>query len=257
MSAWKVQAARITVFPLLASGAVPRSALELYKAVWGKEPDSFQNQNPVGSPFPNSVAQGLTGKITRLCQTQPIRADFTFGPAGGPLNVAAVPVIEDTDLLSIEMKGLVGAVEGAFQQTALNRVAVYIQCGQEAADITSANQIISGSLWANQKVTLTDEEDFVLQINRKRLDSLDPSLKLNFITKWSVERLQMLMFSNAQMAAGGPTVTEIIMPTVTLDNSNMPLQKPLAAKETERVLSELLQGMAAQLKQCNISIKGF
>jgi hypothetical protein len=188
MSAWKVQAARITVFPLLASGTPPKSALDLYKAVWGKDPDSFQNQPPGGSPFPNSVAQGAAGKLSRVCQIQPIRVDFTFGPAM-LLEGSALPSIEDTSFLKNEMTGLVGSIDNAFQQMPSNRVAVYLQLGREANDYEAGNKAILETMWKHQKVSLKNEEDFLLQINSTRQSISDPSLKLNFITKWSVERI--------------------------------------------------------------------
>jgi hypothetical protein len=262
MNAWKVQAARITVFPLLASGSPPKSALDLYKSVWGKDPDSFQNQVLSGSPFPNSIAQGVVGKLSRSCQSQLIRADFTFGPAAATVG-SALPSVEDTDFLSTEMMGLIGSIDNAFQQTPLNRVASYMQLGQEASDYRQANQIVSGAMWQHQKVSLNDEEDFVLQINRTDSDATDRSIKLNFITKWSVERVQVMTFFTQMSPDGGPgvanapTVIEKIIPTIALDNSNMPLQKPFDQNETGRVLSELFRGVSAQLKECNISIKGF
>jgi hypothetical protein len=169
----------------------------------------------------------------------------------------ALPVIKDTDLLKAELTGLIASIGSAFQQTPLNRVAAYLQLGQEASDFQQANQILSEGMWQHLKVPLKDEEDFVMQINRTRADA---SIKLNFITKWSVERVQVLTF---EMSPGGqgpvntPRVVEKIIPTISLDNSNVPLQKPLDQNETGRVLSQVFEGMTAQLKECRVSLKGF
>jgi hypothetical protein len=258
MNAWKVQAARIIVFPLLASGSPPRSALDLYKSVWGKDPDSFQNQVPSNSPFPNSIAQGIEGTLSRSCQAQLIRTDFTFG--GAPTIGSVLPSLDDTESLKTQITGLIGSISDAFQQTPLNRVASYLQLGQDASDYRQANQIISGAMWQHKKISLEDEEDFVLQINRPRPDATDPSIKLNFLTKWSVERLQMMEFLSSvggQNLSSAPIVTDKIFPIIALDNSNMPLKKPFDHNEIGRVLLELFREMSAQLKECNVSIKGF
>jgi hypothetical protein len=258
MSAWRVQAARVTVFPLLASGTAPRSALDLYKAVWGKEPDNFQSQS---APIPTSQAQGVVGTIGRICQSQPIRADFTFMPTTGA-DATVLPLIEDTELLSTEMAALIGSISKAFQKAPLNRVAAFLQVGQETTNYSDANKALSGAMWEDKKVSLSDEEEFLLQINPTRSDSKDPTLKLNFITKWAVERVQLMTFFN-QVSAGNPgmanapVVIEKIVPSIALDNSNMPLQKPFADSEITRVLLELFREMPSQLKRCNISIKGF
>jgi len=257
---WPVQAARITIFPLLASGSSPKSALDLYKAIWGKDPDSFQGPMAGSNPFPGSVAQGAEGNLNRVCQTQPIRTDLTFGPAArtfGP----DLATIEDTVVLHAEMKKVFGTIDVAFQGTPLNRVAVYLQLGREAANIPEANKILSSTVWQGKQVALTNEEDFILQFNCPRPDARDPTTKLNFITKWSVERLQMLTFLAGVPAAVGATntslVVEKIVPTVAFDNSNMPLQKPFDPGETTRILSELFAEVAVQLKACNMAVEGF
>jgi hypothetical protein len=254
MSAWKVQAARITLFPLVGSGSVPKSALDLYKAVWGKEPDSYQSQpSAPGFPFPTSVAQGVAGTFTRSCQTQPLRADFTFLPIATN-NPSVLPSIEDTELLVNEIRAFIGGdVEATFQQSAINRVAVFLQLGQESSDYAQANEIISRTIWDGLKVTLSDEEDFLLQINRKQPDTAQASSKLNFITKWSVERLQIMTFTSS-----APLVMEKIMPAITFDNSsNVALQKPFATGEIKPMLSQLFDSLPTQIKQCRISIEGF
>lgn len=251
MSAWTIHAARATLFPALASGAAPRSAFDVFKSIWGEEPAGFQTQPPSGSPFPNSLAQGAAGPISRLCQVQPVRVDLTFTPSG-MIDANTVASIGDTELVSAEMNRVIDAVDEAFKETPLNRAALFLQMGQEAPDFPRANEVLSAAMWENKKAVLGDEEDFILQLNRPRLDGADASLKLNYITRWSVERLNLMTFLGA-----APIFVEKIMPTIVLDNSNMPLQKPFAVGQAKKVLSELFKEMPSQLKQCNISFKGF
>lgn len=259
MSIWKIQAARITLFPLLGTGSVPKSALELYKAVWGKDPDSFQSQPMAGAPFPVSVAQGVEGAVSRLCQTQPVRVDFGFNPTASTSDIAT---FVDTHQLHAEMRRVIGSVENALHQMPVNRVAVYLQIGQETGDYSAANKLICQTFWEDRKFALTDEEDFVFQLNRPEKDSADPALKLNFITKWSVERVQILTFIGqaggvGSGIAGTPIVSEKFMPTIALDNSNVPAQRPLTNDEVQRVLSSLFGRIPSQLNQCRISVEGF
>jgi hypothetical protein len=256
MSAWDVHIARITVFPLLGSGSSPKSALELYKTIWGKDPDSYQGPAVGGGPFPASVAQGVEGRLIQNCQTQPTRTDLTFGPHVRALTTSLAG-IEDTTVLGPAMAKVFAAVEAAFQGTPINRVAAYMQLGREAGDYREANQLLSATMWANKQVSLADEEDFVLQFNVPRPDT-SGSIKLNYITKWSVERVQVLTF---QMPVGGtataPLIANKIVSIVAFDNSNLALQKPFDRGQAERVLSELFAETAAQLKACSIFLKGF
>jgi hypothetical protein len=233
----------------------------LYKAIWGKDPDSYQGA--AGNPFAVSAAQGAEGAFTRICQSQTIRTDLTFGPGVQALQ-SGLARIEDTAGLHAEMTRVLAVFESAFQGTPLSRVAVYLQLGQEAPDIREANKALLPAIWQTNQIALTDEEDFILQFNRPRLDPSDPTIKLNFITKWSVERLQVLTFLG-QSPPGGvgvaapsvPVVSEKVVPTVAFDNSNVPLQRPFNPDEAARVLSELFAEFAFQLKVCNITIRGF
>jgi hypothetical protein len=258
---WPVQAARITLFPLLASGPSPRSALDLYRAIWGKDPDSFQgSQGGVGNPFPASMAQGVEGGIARICQSQPIRTDLTFGPVGTAFGADLV-TIADTSNLHTQMRKVFDVVDSAFQGTPISRAAVYLQIGQEAPDFREANRRLASAAWRGRQLELGDEEDFILQFNRPRQDTSDTTVKLNFITKWSVERVQLLTFLSQFPAAAGtsqaPLVVEKIVPTIAFDNSNVALQKPFDPGAVPRMLSTLFNEFALQLKACNIALKGF
>ena len=209
-----------------------------------------------------ATAQGVTGHFSRVCQSQPIRTDLTFGP-GGQTFQPGLAGIEDTVGLRAEMMKVFGVIDSAFQGTPLSRVAVYLQLGQEAPDIPEANKTISAAIWQTKQIALDHEEDFILQLNRPRPDASD-TMKLHFITKWSVERVQVLTFAGqfpvgatSGIASNVPVVSDKIVPTVAFDNSNAPLQRPFNPGEAGKVLSELFAEFAPQLKACNIALSGF
>lgn len=262
MSAWKVHAARITLFPLLGAGSIPKSALELYKAVWAKDPDSFQSQPAAGAPFPVSVAQGTNGAITRICQTQPVRVDLSFAPVAKPSGEVEIAYFEHAPNLRTEMTTAIGSLEKALDELPVNRVAVYFQIGQETDGYRSANKLVAGTLWEGHQVPLAEDEDFILQLNPALATSYDGmQVRCNYITKWAVERVQVFTFmgqaAGAQSISGMPMFKELIIPSVSFDNSNVPLQRALTTDEARQMLTDFLGRVSEQLKQCKISIEGF
>jgi hypothetical protein len=265
MGNWQAQIGRITLFPLLGQVRFPLSALDLYKAVAGKDPDNFQNQQPPLNPFPNSVAQGVMHGLAFSCQVQPVRVDLTFsaGPAPTPFS-DGLPAISNSLSLRTAMDSAIRSIEKAVKATKLHRLATYLQIGREVTTSTEGNQIIRETLPAAYSIALQDEEDFVLQVNRPSPAANDSSMRLNFITKWSVERVQILTFLAAQnpaiagqFSSGVPVISNKLAATIVLDNSSPQRNSPIDDDQIGALLSLTLTRMDKQLRECNVSLKGF
>src|SRR5450759_3474399 len=92
MNMWKGQIGRITLFPAAPMGPQLPSAVELYRQVWGGDPDSFQKQ---ANPLAPSVAQGIRKGFAVVCTAQPLRFDYTVGPIQPNDSQASLALIDD------------------------------------------------------------------------------------------------------------------------------------------------------------------
>ena len=95
-----------------------------------------------------------------------------------------------------------------------------------------------------------------LQINRKR--QID-DIKMNFITKWSVDRLQFLTFATVQAQQNFSTpqfVSEQIVSNVTFDNSNVP-GAVLSKERLTTILMEALGMVSKQQQETHLQLEGF
>jgi hypothetical protein len=265
MGSWQAQMGRITLFPLLGQVRFPLSALDLYKAVTGKDPDNFQNQQPPLNPFPNSVAQGNMQGLAFSCQVQPVRVDLTFSPGPTPTPFSnGLPAISDSRLLRAALASSIPSIEKAVRGAKLSRLAIYLQIGREVATSTEGNQFIRETLPPTYSVPLQDEEDFVLQLNRPSAAANDSSMRLNYITKWSVDRLQVLTFLAAQnspiagqFTAGAPVISNKLAATIALDNSSPAQNSQIDDNQIGTLLSLTFNHFNKQLKECNVSLEGF
>lgn len=265
MNEWKSSGGRITLFPAAVS-TPSLSALELYRQVWGEEPDSFQRQP---NPLMPSVAQGNSNGLKAVCVAQPARIDFNLTPPprqDEAQQEVAFPLIEDTGLLHSELSGLIDVVDRNAVLRSVVRVALGIQFLALKPSSTEANGVLTASIPQQYGVKITDEEDFIFQINRPYTSRSAEGIKTNFITKWSVDRLQILTFA---FSAGGPTTTsaqtpasgsqtaEFIAASVNFDINNVPTLTPLPNGQPASLLREALIAIAQMQQAIGLNIEGF
>jgi hypothetical protein len=145
------------------------------------------------------------------------------------------------------------------------RVALYLQFLTISDNYVEANKVLSAVIPQKFGLTLSDEEDIVFQINLPRMSKKITSVKLNVLTKWSVERIQV--FTVTVPPAGMPLQTiasvpqnimQYITPTVVFDNSTPPDKvPPLDAAQQADLLIEVL-GIASEMQKENgLNITGF
>jgi hypothetical protein len=259
MGEWKPQLGRITFFPLVPAGTELQSALDLYKAIWRTDPDSFQKQPPGLFPFAVSTAQGTIEGLGITCSVQPARIDFLFGPKPTTVPSQSMPLVDRPESLRKEMSHLI-TISG---ESELNFPAVRLACAVQFASVASttaeANQDMSSVLPAGYRLRLSDEEDFVLQINRPRQGK---KIKMNYVTKWAVEKTQILTFLNVGAAATAGSsleqfVTEFVLASISIDNSSIPSTTLLSKEDIPTILAEALDGISQGLAESTIKIEGF
>ena len=127
------------------------------------------------------------------------------------------------------------------------------------------------------RTTLTNEEGFVFQINRPHTSSQLPNIRMNFVTKWSVERAQVVTFSlptqggpiinqqqmpmpnSSQQQMPIPSSTEFIMPSIVFDFNNSPYlpDTNLTSEQQSLLLLEGLSRIDQTQHELGLNFSGF
>jgi hypothetical protein len=262
MNEWKSSGGRITLFPASVSSPA-LSALELYRQVWDEEPDGFQKQ---ANPLAPSVAHGSRNSLKVACLAQPGRIDFNLTPPSSKQEEAvSFPLIEDTGLLRAELLRVIDIVDRSAVLNSVVRVALGVQFLALKPSSAEANRVLTAHIPEQYGVKITDEEDFIFQINRPYPSRSAEGVKTNFITKWSVDRLQILTFAvsaggpttSAQTPASGSQTAEFIAASVNFDINNVPAQTPLPNGQPAPLLREALIAVARMQQAIGLNVEGF
>lgn len=262
MSEWKALNGRITLFPTAASSPSP-SALELYRRVWGSDPDSFQKQPNALLP---TIAQGSRNGITTSCFSHPTRIDFNLLPVSAPSEMAdmSLVLIEDTNQLHADLMRIIGILAEGIVSNSVSRVALGVQFITVKPNLVEANRTLTKVMPDQYRIKLTDEEDFIFQINRPRMSSKVGTVRMNFLTKWSMERLQILTMAipasgiatSKESSFTPANVREFLAASVSFDNNNAPTSA-LTSSQQSSLLLEGLTAAAAMQRDLGLNIGGF
>ncbi len=268
MNEWKSSGGRITLFPA-AMSSPSLSALELYRQVWGEEPDGFQKQ---ANPLMPSVAHGNHNGLKAGCLAQPARIDFSLTPPSSQQKEAqeaqedvSFPLIEDTALLRAELSRIIDIVDQNPVLNSVIRVALGVQFLALKPTSAEANAVLIASIPEQYGVKITDEEDFIFQINRPYTSRSAGGIKTNFITKWSVDRLQILTFAlqaggpitSGQTMASGSQTAQFIAASVNFDVNNVQTASLLPSGQPASLLREALVAVAQMQQGIGLNIEGF
>jgi hypothetical protein len=259
---WAALAARISLF----AGAIPSpppSALDIYKAVWGIEPDRYQKQ---ANPLMPNVAQGTVEHLIVNCTTQLQRTDLNLSPVPRPGGSFAL--IADTVTLHKHLSQIIAAVGQGVGQIPVSRVATFVHFVSIVDSFASANRILIGSMPEAYRMSLAEEEDFSLQVNLPLLLQNVSNVRMNFVTKWSADRFQVFNIVlppvsgaaiPAQLGQGLMNLQpiEYIAASVTFDNSTAPMQEALPTDRLELLLKEGLAGTERMQRECGMQVEGF
>jgi hypothetical protein len=262
MNEWKAISVSISLFPAIAPTTSRSSALELYRKIWGNEPENFQSQaNPV---IPTS-AQGRRGGLIFNCVAQPARIDFNLSAVPSPGLPIKVALIDNPIELRYELDRMITIFNEDIVSNPVSRVALNLHFLKILPSFVEANKELIGVIPHKYGVKVTDEEDFIFQINRPYTGEAIPEIKMNRITKWSVERLQVLSVS---IPVGGmPEVAEMMLPfpqsatfhaaSVHFDNNNIVSSRNLNGAEQAGLLHEALQGVEGMQREIGLDVGSF
>ena len=260
MSEWAALVARVTLFPLLSSSPLP-SALDLYRHVWSREPDNFQRQ---ANPLMPSVAQGKAGSIVANCTAQRSRIDFNLAPVA-PTD-GSLALISDVAEVRDGLSRIIEAIERDAISVPVVRAAIFLHFARLAATLWEANKLLLESMPTSYRMGVTDEEDFIFQVNKPLSLAEDGSIHMNSVTKWSADRIQVF---NLPVSMGGPaswpfgqapmsfTPTEFLIASVTFDHNNKPGHTPINSKQQVVLLTEGLNHAARVQREYGMNIVGF
>jgi hypothetical protein len=270
MNQWKAAAGRIVLFPATPMFSSPPSAPGLYHSVWGDDPDSFQKQ---ANPLAPAIAIGKRGDMMAVCSIHPTRVDFSLSPATPSLGETeetekrSFPLIEDASQLCAELLAIIGVVSSGAISGQFNRVALNVQFFALTESLAEANKALTMVIPRQHGVKIADEEDFIFQINQPFPSRTADGIKMNSITKWSVDRLQVLTFAVQTGGAQGPGLASAasIMPqqvtftaaSVSFDINNVPAENPLSAANQSSLLREALTATAQAQQEIGLNVEGF
>lgn len=259
MNEWKALGGRITLFPSAPPTSPLPSALELYPKVWGDEPDSFHKQQNALLP---TVAQGRRHSIITNCFAHPTRIDLNLSPVPTPSGTQEPELvfIEDTDQLYTELKGIIKVLAKGIISSSISRVALGLQFVAVKRDSLEANKTLIQTMPQQYRMKVTNEEEFIFQVNRPRKSSKVESVKMNFVTKWSVENVQVVAMpvpaGGQPMPAAAPSIKNFLIASVSFDNNNF-ATRPLTPEEQSQLLDESLTEASVMQKSLGLNIEGF
>lgn len=255
MTDWKALAGRITLFP--GSPAPLLSASELYKQAWGINPENFLTGANALAP---TIAQGKRAGIALNCSVHPTRIDFNFLPPPSATADMSLRLIEDTSQLRAELAQLIDFISGHDISNSVSRVGVYFHFVALAPNIEEANKMLMAVLPNQYRIGITNEEDFIFQINTPRMSSDVTNVKMNYVMKWNLDRFQVLNISipmSGGAAMSPPRPQEFIAASVTFDYNNVPVSSPLTREQQSSLLSEFLKASEEIQKAIGLNIEGF
>lgn len=261
MSEWKPFTCRVSLFPAqeILSSSLP-SALQLYRQIWAGDPDSFHKQE---DPLRPMVAQGKRGGLIVNCLTQPARIDFTLRAAETPSTQRTVALIVSAIELRAEVVRIIDSLDSDIVSNLFSRVALILSFAKLEPNHVEANRALTKVIPDRYGVTLTDEEDFIFQINQPRVAKEIPHIKMNFITRWSVDRIQTFnilfpiggVLAPVGMSPPSPKIETFIAPSVTFDNNNVP-DRALTGKQQSALLREALDAAVEMQRKIGLNIGG-
>lgn len=264
MNEWKPFLGRITFFPLSGISSSSPSAPDLYRQIWGGEPDAFQKPpNPLLPGF----AQGKRGGLIIHCTGHPARVDFNIRAAPSQVSQGTMDLIDHPIELRDELMRIIKLLDGSSVLENVSRVALILHFLNLKPSHADANKALTEVIPHRYGVTITDEEAFVFQINQPHMNREFQDIRMNFITKWSVEQFQTLTIS---IPIGGLPVQEgriwasdqsntVIAASVLFDNNNTPptAARPLTVKEQSALLQEALDEGVRKQQEIGLNIGGF
>jgi hypothetical protein len=204
--------------------------------------------------------------MTVGCAVHPIRIDFTITPLNPSLESGGRPfmLIEDTPELHAELTRVIESVGREAATYTVCRVGVYLHFITITPTIEEANRVLHTVIPEPYRAPIVHEEDFILQINRPRASTEIPGIKINYITKWSMDRFQVFNLSIPvgtavadSRIAPSSQAQEYLAASVTIDNNNTPVVFSLSSQQQASLLRETLIQAELMQEELGLKVEGF
>jgi hypothetical protein len=235
IDAWQAEAMRVTVFP---SDVVPTDRTSWWDDVVGLPPETVIARPKVGQ----YQARGdFEGRLLAL-QIQPGRVEWVLGPLAKPMEdeESALPSLGPFPEVLQSLSKIV--IPWLHLAPALQRFAFGAILMQPVDSIRSGYTLIQKYLASSVRLDADASADFFYQINRPRPSKTGiPSLRLNRLTKWSVQVIRrMTMTIGSEGGAATRTLGEDAACRLELDMNTVPdFSGVLPAEHLESLLLEL------------------
>ena len=207
------------------------------------------------------------GGLIVNCVGQPGRIDFNLTAAPSQAPQTTVALIDRPIELRDELTRIINFLGGSFVLDHISRVALFLQFLNPKPNYAEANKALTELIPDQYGVTITDEQDFVFQINQPHMNEEFQDITMNFITKWSVERFQILTLAlplggvpaEEVMSWGPPQLKTVIAASVVFDNNNFPPTpvRALTSKEQSVLLQKALDAGVRKQLELGLNIEGF
>jgi hypothetical protein len=261
MGKWKTYSSRITLFPKIQKSSALQSALELYRKIWSVEPDSFQKPDNALKPM---IAQGKRSGLLVRCSAQPVRIDFHLEAAPSQKTQNTINLIDDAGNFLHELNNIISVIGEGLVSNPIDRVAVFLHFLNPMPNYEEANETLTKVIPSKYGVNVTNEEEFVFNINQPKMSMKLQDIKMNFVTKWSVDQIQFFSFPIPQggiaLQAGMASLTSqsetFIVASVSFDNNNIP-ERVLSVEEQRILLQEALESAIKKQQEIGLNIGGF
>jgi hypothetical protein len=195
------------------------------------------------------------------CAVHPARIDFNVMPLASSSDANKLVLIEDTPQLHAELARLIEFIDEDVGSYSVCRVGVYLHFLTLAANIEEGNTLLARVIPDKYRARITNEEDFIFQVNRPSASQRVEGVKINYVTKWSTDRFQVLSVP-ASMGAPvtdfrGIVPQEFIGASVTFDHNNVPVTFPLNSKQQSSLLRECLVASELMQREIGLKVEGF
>lgn len=252
MSHWKGLQCRISLFPL--PTITKPSPIDVFRSIWLTDPENFKSQ---ANPLAPTIANGNVRGLSISCSTQRGRIDFNIAPAEGVNEDVSMSLIDDTSKLHSELVTIIEAISQGKVALSVSRVAIVGQFVMLRETLAEANKTVSDVMPANYRVGLNLESDFIFQVNNQHSSRSIANVAMNSITKWSVERFQIMMIQ-MQPGADRQLASEYLGASVMFENNNVPVpQQQLSTEQQALLLREGLEDISEAQARIGLNLRGF
>lgn len=260
MGNWSTFTARLSLF--IPPAAAVEKAVEIYQRLWETFPDGYQSDP---NPLAPSIARAKRNNLSLACQSARSRIDISFSAVPREKG-ANLDLIQDSSELLAELRRVITGLNGRGPRSPVMRVALILQVVSPSSSVPEANRELAKIMPPDYRLKLTDETDFILQVNHP-LESVGSSRRqINFIKKWSTERIQIQFFEVPGGAGAAPihsaainpmTEKEFTVSSVTLDINNSPTNESLPPPTQAEILGGAVSMASEFLRKSDLHITGF